>query len=99
MHSPAVIPSKARDLLVLAALVVVSSPIGAQQTLKDIFKDAFLVGAAMNPRQFTEADARGAAIVKSQFNTISPENSLKWEVVHPQADRYDFTQGDAYVAF
>jgi endo-1,4-beta-xylanase len=88
-----------RGIRMTAALCAVPAMLGAQQTLKDAFKDAFLVGAAVNPRQFTEGDARGAGIVKQQINTISPENSLKWEVVHPQLGRYDFSQGDAYVDF
>ncbi len=71
----------------------------APPTLKDAFKGSFLVGAALNEAQFTEADARGAALVKAQFNAISPENVLKWEIVHPGPDRYNFGPADRYVAF
>ena len=67
--------------------------------LKDAFKDSFRVGAALNPRQFTEEDTRGADIVKAQFNTISPENVLKWGSIHPRADAYNFARADLYVAF
>ena len=35
-------------------------------------------------------NAHGAALVKAQFNSITPENVLKWELVHPQPDAYDF---------
>ena len=73
--------------------------IQAQTTLKDAFKDYFLIGAALNREQIYESDERGANIVKTQFNTISPENILKWEAVHPQADKYDFEASDRYVAF
>jgi len=71
----------------------------AQKTLKDAFKDYFLIGAALNRAQIYEEDTRGAEIVKTQFNTISPENILKWEAVHPQSARYDFEAADRYVAF
>ena len=71
----------------------------AQKTLKDAFKDYFLIGAALNRAQIYEEDERGANIVKTQFNTISPENILKWEAVHPQADKYNFEAADRYVAF
>jgi endo-1,4-beta-xylanase len=37
--------------------------------------------------------------VKAQFNTISPENVLKWEVVHPRPDAYNFVPSDKYVEF
>ena len=71
----------------------------AQKTLKDAFKDYFLIGAALNRAQIYEEDERGANIVKAQFNTISPENALKWEAVHPQSDKYTFETADRYVAF
>src|SRR5690349_22039276 len=71
----------------------------AQPRLKDAYKDDFRIGAALNPAQFTEQDGRGAAIVKDQFNTITPENVLKWERVHPRPDTYDFAAPDRYVEF
>jgi hypothetical protein len=43
----------------------------APATLKEAFKGSFLIGAALNPAQFTESDARDAAIVKAQFDSIS----------------------------
>ena len=70
-----------------------------QPTLKDAYKGCFLVGAALNPAQFSGEDSREDALVKSQFNTISPENVLKWEVVHPHPGIYDFSLADKYVEF
>ena len=69
------------------------------QGLKDKFRSAFLVGAAIAPKQFEEQDVANAALVKREFNTISPENVLKWVVVHPQPNQYDFAPADKYVAF
>ena len=70
-----------------------------QPSLKDAYKDCFMVGAALNAAQFTGQDQAEDAIIKAQFNTISPENVLKWEVVHPQPDTYDFSPADKYVEF
>ena len=38
---------------------------------------------------------------KEQFNQISPENDLKWALIHPRpgADGYNFGPADAYVNF
>jgi endo-1,4-beta-xylanase len=83
-------------LLLLAVLVPAAA---AQVTLKDAFKDIFRIGAALNQAQFEERDSRGAAIVETQFNTISPENVLKWESVHPRPDGFNFDPADRYVAF
>lgn len=71
----------------------------AATTLKDAFEGSFLIGAAINAEQFGGQDTAGAALVKRQFNAISPENVLKWEVVHPELGRYDFTGADQYVDF
>jgi endo-1,4-beta-xylanase len=73
----------------------------APTTLKSAFHDCFLVGAALNLRQFTEQDTNGAALVKLQFNSVSPENALKWASIHPRPgpDGYRFEAADRYVEF
>jgi endo-1,4-beta-xylanase len=68
-------------------------------SLREEFRGAFMVGAALGPAQFRERDTAGAALVARQFNTISPENVLKWALVHPQLGRYDFGPADEYVDF
>jgi len=87
--------------LVFAALTVVGPTQRAQSTpsLKEAFKSAFLIGAALNRRQFSEEDPRALPIIKAQFNSITPENQLKWQYVHPRPDTYDFAGSDRYVAF
>jgi endo-1,4-beta-xylanase len=68
-------------------------------TLKDAFKNDFLIGVAINQSQFEGGSLREAEIVAQQFNTISPENVLKWESVHPSPDKFNFADADRYVAF
>ena len=70
-------------------------------TLKDTYKNAFRIGVAINQRQFTGEDTNGVALINAQFNSISPENVLKWEIIHPQpgTNGYDFEPGDRYVEF
>lgn len=57
----------------------------------------FYIGAATDPAYLRRPDHAG--LLAHQFNMLAVENALKWEVVHPEPDRYDFTQGDALVAF
>jgi endo-1,4-beta-xylanase len=71
----------------------------AQQALKDVFKDDFKIGAALNRRQIFEEDVRGAEIVKTHFNSITPENVLKWALVHPEPNKYNFEAPDRFVEF
>ena len=70
-------------------------------TLKGVFKKDFLIGVAINRNQATGKDTNGVALITSQFDAISPENDLKWEIVQPRpgTNGYNFESGDAYVAF
>lgn len=72
----------------------------AQQssTLKDAYKPYFKVGAAVNSAQIEGTDQAGGLLIKKHFNTITPENVLKWQLVHPEATYYDFKLPDQYVA-
>ena len=79
--------------------IIISSPAKERPTLKDAFKNDFLVGVALNSFQFTGKDTLADAIVKEQFNSISPENALKWMSIHPKLDSYNFKDADSYVEF
>lgn len=83
-------------------------------TLKDAYRDSFHVGVAINRTVATgsavradnvnrqqEQVERDIALVKEQFNQISPENDLKWQLIQPRegADGYNFGPADAYVNF
>ena len=77
----------------------VFSAAAQDRPLKDVFKNDFMIGAALNRRQIFEEDKRGAEIVKTHFNSITPENILKWALVHPDPQRYDFAAADRFVEF
>ena len=82
-------------------VLVISSMSFAQEeiNLKNAFKNDFLIGAAINDAQINGKDSIGIEILKTQFNSISPENVLKWERVHPKVDQYNFAPADKYVEF
>jgi len=88
-----------RFVLSAPLLALAASVLPAQTTLKDAYKDFFYVGAALNTRQYTGQDAAGAAIAAAQFSTSSPENDLKWQLIHPQPDKYNWDNADKYVEF
>jgi len=87
--------------LIAAALALTLAAARPQErrTLEQAYANDFLVGAALNAWLIGGRDTLGAALVKAQFNTITPENCLKWERVHPEPERYDFDIPDQYVAF
>jgi endo-1,4-beta-xylanase len=97
----------------LLAIAAIDRCAGAL-ALKDAYKDHLLVGVAIN-RTITTGTAvradnvnrpmeqvnRDIALVKAQFNQISPENDLKWALIHPRegSDGYEFGPADAFVNF
>lgn len=90
---------KCSILLVFVLLSSLVVSIQAQKSLKDTFKDDFMIGVALNKSQFYSEDKIALPIVKKHFNTISPENVLKWESVQPKLGEYDFRDADKYVEF
>ena len=66
--------------------------------LRDILKGRFLLGAALNEAQIAGQDPAALEIVGRHFSTVSPENVMKWDVVHPQPGRFEFAAADQYVA-
>jgi endo-1,4-beta-xylanase len=71
----------------------------AELSLKKAFQGRFLIGTAVDSAQFQEQDVRAAELVKTQFNSITAENVLKWERVHPAPGRYEFRLSDRFVEF
>jgi endo-1,4-beta-xylanase len=84
----------------LAAMLIAATAAAQQPgSLKQAYQGDFYVGAAMNTPEITGQDQRSDQLLLQQFNSISPENALKWEVVNPEPGQYDFSLGDQYVAF
>jgi endo-1,4-beta-xylanase len=87
--------------LTIAAAVVAVAPMTARQSvaLKDLMPRGMAIGVAINQRQSDGVDTVAADIITKQFNQITPENLLKFQSVHPAADRYVFEAQDRYVQF
>ncbi len=68
-------------------------------TLKDAFKDHFHIGAALSVEQICGEEPEAMELVARQFNSITPENIMKWEEIHPEPGKYNFDVSDQYVAF
>ncbi|MGA5126755.1 endo-1,4-beta-xylanase [Streptomyces pseudogriseolus] len=50
------------------------------------------------PDPFTY-DREYRKVLGREFSSVSPENQMKWDYIHPERDRYDFGQADAIVEF
>lgn len=102
--------------LLTAAMVAIGGTAWSANspTLKDAYQDDFFVGVAINRtiamdaavqannvNRDSEQVNKDIALVKEQFNQISPENDLKWALIQPRPgpDGYNFGPADAYVNF
>jgi endo-1,4-beta-xylanase len=86
-----------RGMIFLFLLMLVSC--SQKQSLKEVYTDKFRIGVAVSERQLLNNDTIANALVVKNFNTITPENALKWDNVHPDPYKYDFWKSDSFVAF
>ena len=68
-------------------------------TLKEAFEGSFMIGTALNEAHLFGEDMKGVELTKAQFNAITPENVMKWELIHPEPGVYDFEAPDRFVDF
>lgn len=71
---------------------------GEMVNLKNAFSDDFFLGAAINDAVINEKDTLATDVVKREFNSISPENIMKWKYLHHTPDSFYFDMADNYVA-
>jgi endo-1,4-beta-xylanase len=70
-----------------------------QPALKDVFKNDFLIGGALNDNVVNGKDPNAAVIAARHFSTITAENVMKWEPIHPEPNKYNFAAADRFVDF
>jgi endo-1,4-beta-xylanase len=86
-----------RARVLFAGMIAIAGGIAAQPSLKSLMPAGLRLGAAVNLAQVEGRDARSLAIVTEQFDSISPENLLKWGPVHPAPEHFDFAAADRFV--
>ena len=92
--------TKAIQLLAMACFIVlvINCSLGGQPSLKETFKNLFYIGTALNYDQIRGLETASTKIIEKQFNSITPENILKWESIHPEPNKYNFAPADSFVA-
>src|SRR5208282_5767501 len=84
--------------LATAAFCVGFGAAAPEQSLREAAqRSGLLIGTAVRPAQLSEAAY--ASTLAREFNLLEPEDALKWEVVHPEPQSFDFSQGDQVVDF
>jgi endo-1,4-beta-xylanase len=91
--------SRALVVILAGAALTFGSGNGVrEQSLREAASaSGMLIGAAVRPAQLSEAAY--ASTLAREFNMLEPEDALKWEVVHPERQSFDFSQADKIVDF
>ncbi|MFQ3282786.1 endo-1,4-beta-xylanase [Reinekea sp.] len=88
-----------KTTIILTTLFLCSTTLFASdnQWLEVINNSSINFGVAVESR-YLDNPLYASQLIKN-FNTITPENSAKWESIHPKRNQYDFTGMDEIVNF
>ncbi|MBN2435800.1 MAG: endo-1,4-beta-xylanase [Spirochaetes bacterium] len=64
--------------------------------IKDVFKEDFIVGAAIEPNQLEGAEG---ALLRYHFSGLTAENAMKFKTIHPKRKVWSFEKADKIVKF
>ena len=66
-------------------------------SLKKVFDSKFKVGVAINKNQIKQKKSKEVDLIKNQFSSLTAENVMKWEEIHPKKNKYNFKISDLIV--
>ena len=91
-------------LLLLAIATACNKPAAPEATenpkteLDDYYEGDFHIGAAVSAPQIEGKDEQASHLIATQFNSLTPENIMKWMHIHPEPDSFDFVLPDQLLA-
>jgi endo-1,4-beta-xylanase len=86
-------------ILCVATIFFAANASAQTPSLKEVFKNDFLIGTAMNTTQIEGKNTVADKLIKQQFNAVTPENVMKAEIIQPGWSTYNFDLADKLVAF
>ncbi|MBN2102737.1 endo-1,4-beta-xylanase [bacterium] len=90
--------NKTRYFLIVCFLIGFT-PVSYGQTvmLKELVKNVFYLGTALNDRQVDGHEPETLQILKNHFNSITAENEMKWSTIGKHPGKYNFKDADDLV--
>tara|TARA_R110002050_G_scaffold223338_1_gene359101 strand:- start:7721 stop:8854 length:1134 start_codon:yes stop_codon:yes gene_type:complete len=85
-------------LLLITNCQTKEAKITKSEGLRDVYKDNFFIGVALNGNQILEKDSVQSALIANEFNSVTPENVMKSILIHPLRDTFNFELPDKLVA-
>lgn len=85
----------------LAATIKAQAAVKASAAtgLREAYKDDFLMGAALSASIIKQQDPILMTLVNKEFNSITPENCMKWGEVRNADGSWNWQHTDAFVEF
>ena len=84
--------------IILFSFLAFSMISNAQKSsLKQIFLDDFMIGVALNKSQIKQSNIKESDLIITEFSSITPENIMKWEEIHPKPNKYKFKLADKLI--
>ena len=80
-----------------AVMLAMSSTSTWAQGLKDVYKDYFMIGVAVNQRNVSNPDQ--VALIKKEFNSMTAENDMKPEPTEPREGEFNWENADRIANF
>jgi endo-1,4-beta-xylanase len=85
-------------VLKIVALLLLLGSWCAAESLRSAAHGKVRIGTAAKPGFITE-DSRYAATLAREFDQLEPENEMKWAVLRPRREQFDFVPADELVRF
>jgi endo-1,4-beta-xylanase len=86
--------------ILLSSLLMGSAYAQEQNSsLKDTYSNYFSIGTALSATQIEGKEPGTLDLVKQQFNAVTAENVMKWEIIEPVEGQFNFAAADAMIEF
>jgi endo-1,4-beta-xylanase len=84
---------------IIGIVIMPNTNIMAQNTLAEATKGKFLFGVAVNMQQVNGINPKESELIAGEFNAIVAENCMKPQSIHPEENKFEWTDADKVVAF
>ena len=68
-------------------------------SLQQAYSKHFIIGTALSATQIHGKEPGTLELVKQQFNAVTAENVMKWELIEPVEGQFNFAAADAMIEF
>ncbi len=86
--------------ILLSSLLIGSAYAQDQSSsLKDAYSKHFSIGTALSATQIEGKEPGTLDLVKQQFNAVTAENVMKWEIIEPVEGQFNFAAADAMIEY